>query len=150
MGGVQQIIITNRNHTRWSRELQEEFGSEILMNADDADSVDLTVDKTFEDRSMVSGFLQAVVVPHNKSPGETALYWGERKILILGDALIGKPPGELSLLPPEMYADTGLAREGIRVLLDLDFEYLLMGDGEPILKNGKEAIKRFLQSSEGK
>ena len=143
-----QIVITNRNHTRWSEALGQEFGSEILMIDDDAGSVDLIVDRSFQDRSMVAGFLQTVVVPNNKSPGETALYWDERKILFLGDALIGNPHGKLSLLPPEMYADVVLAREGIRVLLDLDFEYVLVGDVEPILSNGKEAIETYHLSSE--
>ena len=148
LGGVQQIIITNRNHGRWSEELKKAFGSEILMNAADAATVDISVDRTFEDDAMVGGFLKTVLVPNNKSPGETALYWSERKILILGDALIGNPPGKLSLLPSETYTDVELAREGIKVLLDLEFESLLVGDGESILQNGKEAVENFLQSAE--
>ena len=145
LGGVQWIVITNRNHVRWSRELQQRFGARIEMHAADAGTVDLAVDHRFEDGHMVAGFLRVVTVPNNKSPGESALHWPERKLLILGDALIGKPPGWLTLLPPEKYADVALAREGIQVLLDLDFDAILLGDGEPILKNGKEAVERFLE-----
>ena len=36
LGSVQQILITNRNHIRWSRELQEKFDAEIRMNSADA------------------------------------------------------------------------------------------------------------------
>ena len=93
---------------------------------------------------MVGGFLHAVTVPENKSPGETALHWPERRLLILGDALIGKPPGGLSLLPTKMYADMTRAREGIMVLLKLDFDALLVGDGDPILQDGKQAVEAFL------
>ena len=147
LGSVQQILITNRNHIRWSRELQEKFDAEIRMNFADAQSEDMISDHNFSDGDMLAGFLKAVVIPDNKSPGETALYWEEKKILFLGDALIGKPPGEVSLLPPEKYADIEKARAGIKVLDPLNFNSVLMGDGEPILTSGKKAIVRFLDQN---
>ena len=147
LGSVQQILITNRNHIRWSRELQEKFDAEIRMNFADAQNEDIISDHNFSDGDMLAGFLKAVVIPDNKSPGETALYWEEKKILFLGDALIGKPPGEVSLLPPEKYADIEKARAGIKVLDPLNFNSVLMGDGDPILIGGKKAIVRFLDQN---
>ena len=147
LGSVQQILITNRNHIRWSCELQEKFDAGIRMNSADAQSEDMISDHNFGDGDMLAGFLKAVVIPDNKSPGETALYWEEKKILFLGDALIGKPPGEVSLLPPEKYADIEKARAGIKVLDPLNFNSVLMGDGEPILTSGKKAIVRFLDQN---
>ena len=147
LGSVQQILITNRNHIRWSCELREKFNAEIRMNSADAQSEDMISDHNFGDGDMLAGFLKAVVIPDNKSPGETALYWEEKKILFLGDALIGKPPGDVSLLPPEKYADIEKARAGIKVLDPLNFNSVLMGDGEPILTGGKKAIVRFLDQN---
>ena len=147
LGSVQHILITNRNHIRWSRELQEKFDAEIRMNFADAQSEDMISDHNFSDGDMLAGFLKAVVIPDNKSPGETALYWEEKKILFLGDALIGKPPGEVSLLPPEKYADIEKARSGIKVLDPLNFNSVLMGDGEPVLTGGKKAIERFFNKN---
>ena len=147
LGSVQQILITNRNHIRWSCELRVKFNAEIRMNSADAQSQDMISDHNFGDGDMLAGFLKAVVIPDNKSPGETALYWEKKKILFLGDALIGKPPGEVSLLPPEKYADLEKAREGIKVLDPLNFNSVLMGDGEPILTGGKKAIVRFLDQN---
>jgi len=147
LGSVQQILITNRNHIRWSCELREKFNAEIRMNSADAQSEDMISDHNFGDGDMLAGFLKAVVIPDNKSPGETALYWEEKKVLFLGDALIGKPPGEVSLLPPEKYADIEKARAGIKVLDPLNFNSVLMGDGEPILTSGKKAIVRFLDQN---
>ena len=144
LGSVQQIIITNRNHIRWSRELQEKFDAEIRMNSADVQSEDLISNHNFGDGDMIAGFLETVVIPYNKSPGETALYWKDRKILFVGDALIGKPPGEVSLLPPGIYAEAEKARAGIKVLNDLEFDALLLGDGDPIPTEGKEAVERFL------
>ena len=147
LGSVQQILITNRNHIRWSRELQEKFDAEIRMNFADAQSEDMISDHNFSDGDMLAGFLKAVVIPDNKSPGETALYWEEKKTLFLGDALIGKPPGEVSLLPPEKYADIEKARSGIKVLDPLNFNSVLMGDGESVLTGGKKAIERFFNKN---
>ena len=98
-------------------------------------------------KSIRTGILQAVHVPNNKSPGETALYWQSRKILILGDALIGKPPGDVSLLPREKYDDITLAQKGISVLVDLDFDALLLSDGQPIPKDGKIAVDNFIEGN---
>ena len=147
LGSVQHIFITNRNHIRWSCELREKFNAEIRMNSADAQSEDMISDHNFGDGDMLAGFLKAVVIPDNKSPGETALYWEEKKILFLGDALIGKPPGDVSLLPPEKYADIEKVRKGIQVLDDLNFDSLLMGDGDPIVTGGKKAIERFFDKN---
>ena len=50
------------------------------------------------------------------------------------------------MLPPDKYRDLKLAKKGLSKLLDYEFESLLVGDGEPILKDAKEAVKVFLES----
>ena len=75
------------------------------------------------------------------------MFWKERKILFVGDAIIGDPPGELRLLPEPMYADLVLAMEGLKVLQDLDFDTILVGDGENILTKAKLAVDKFLKIS---
>ena len=50
-------------------------------------------------------------------------------------------------MPPEKYTYIEKARAGIKVLDDLNFDSLLMGDGEPILTGGKKAIVRFLDQN---
>ena len=143
LGFVQHIIITNRDHTRRSEEFQQKFDAEIHMNTNDIISNDIVSGRNFNDGDMIAGFLQAVVIPDNKSPGETALFWAEREILFLGDALIGKPPGSVTLLPEEKYDDILKAKAGIRILQDLDFKHLLLGDGDSILHKGKEVVSQY-------
>jgi glyoxylase-like metal-dependent hydrolase (beta-lactamase superfamily II) len=143
LGFVQHIIITNRDHIRWSEELQQKFGAEIQMNTNDITSSAMVSDRNFKNGDMIAGFLKAVVIPDNKSPGETALFWAERKILFLGDALIGKPPGAVTLFPEEKYDDIKRAKVGISILQKLDFEHLLLGDGDSILHNGKEVVSQY-------
>ena len=143
LGFVQHIIITNRDHIRWSEEFQQKFGAEIQMNTNDITNSAMVSDRNFKNGDMIAGFLQAVVIPDNKSPGETALFWAERKTLFLGDALIGKPPGAVTLLPEEKYDDIQRAKAGISILHKLDFEHLLLGDGDSILHNGKEVVSQY-------
>ena len=143
LGFVQHIIITNRDHTRRSEEFQQKFDAEIHMNTNDIISNDIVSDRNLNHGDMIAGFLQAVVIPDNKSPGETALFWAEREILFLGDALIGKPPGSVTLLPEEKYDDIQKAKAGIRILQNLDFKHLLLGDGDSILHKGKEVVSQY-------
>ena len=147
MGGVQQIIITNQHHIRRASVIREKFNSKLQINSADAPNIELTIDTKFTNGSLIAGFLTAVVVPNNKTAGETALYWTERKLLYVGDALIGDPPGKLRLLPEKMYADIQRAKNGIKTLMDLDFDTLLVGDGDSILSGAKTAVAEFINSN---
>ena len=147
LGGVQQIIITNQHHLRRASVIQEKFNPKIQINSADAEKIELNCDSNFSNGEILAGFLKAVVVPNNKTPGETGLYWAERKILFVGDALIGDPPGRLRLLPEKMYADIQRTRNGIKTLMDLDFDTLLVGDGDSILSGAKTAVAEFINSN---
>ena len=147
LGGVQQIIITNQHHIRRASVIREKFNSKLQINSADAPNIELTIDTKFTNGSLIAGFLKAVVVPNNKTAGETALYWTERKLLYVGDALIGDPPGKLRLLPEKMYADIQRAKNGIKTLMDLDFDILLVGDGDSILSGAKTAVAEFINSN---
>ena len=147
LGGVQQIIITNQHHLRRASIIQEKFNPKIQINSADAEKIELNCDSTFSNGEILAGLLKAVVVPNNKTPGETALYWEDRKLLYVGDALIGDPPGKLRLLPEKMYADIQRAKNGIKTLMDLDFDTLLVGDGDSILSGAKTAVEEFINSN---
>lgn len=144
MGGVQHILITNQHHIRQASIIQEKFNSTINAHEFDATKIEATLHSKFNDGELLAGFLRTVLVPHQKTPGETALFWEDRKILFVGDAIIGDPAGRLRLLPKTMYADVSLAREGLKVLLDLDFSALLVGDGDSIISGGKTALTEFV------
>ena len=81
-----------------------------------------------------------------KSPGEIALFWEERKLLIAGDAVIGNPPGRCSLLPEKVMDDPAQLRRSLAELLALDFDILLMGDGVSILSHGKYRLEELVAS----
>jgi hypothetical protein len=140
------ILLTNKDHQRDSQELRRQLEAEIWIHEADAGMLDEPPDRTFQDGERLPGGLRAVHVPDNKSPGDTAFHLDRHEgILILGDTLIGHPIGELSLLPEEKFADVEKARAGIRVLMDLSYEIVLVGDGLSIFRNGRDAVQRFLE-----
>jgi glyoxylase-like metal-dependent hydrolase (beta-lactamase superfamily II) len=145
LGTPGPIILTNKDHERMAYELRDRFGAKIYINKKDAPPLKQLPDYTYEDGDILPGNLRAINISNSKSPGETALLWLLGKgILFIGDAIIGWPPGEFSLLPSFIFKNPELAKYSIRTLLDYDFDTVLVGDGECVLTGGKEAIKRLL------
>lgn len=139
------ILITNAHHERSSHTLREAFGVPVLINEKDKDLLEHSSTRTFSDGDELFCGLKVINLENQKSPGESALLLSDRKILIVGDALIGKVPGKVNLLPPDKYKDIQKARKGLEILTHFDFEVLLVGDGEPILKNAKATVRKFLE-----
>ena len=91
--------------------------------------------------------LRVIRVPDGKSPGECCFLIRHANALIVGDAVIGKPAGKLSMLPTEKFADAAKALAGVQSLLAYPFESLLLGDGAPIIEGGRSALKEFLEAT---
>ncbi len=143
---LQAILLTNVHHERECDEVRKKFNVPVLINEKDEAGLEGKADKIFADGDTLPGGLMTFKFESQKSPGESAFFLKEKGIMILGDALIGKVPGKLNMLPPDKYRDPKMAKKGLGKLLDYEFESLLLGDGEPILKNAKEAVKIFLES----
>ncbi len=145
LGVPTAVIITNRDHVREAPGFAKAFSCPLWLHELDACLVDIPVENSFKSGDALPGGLVAHHVPNNKSPGECALFLDDGNgVLFLGDALIGSPAGKLNLMPPEKYADAGRAKEGLRVLLGLSFDALLLGDGQSFTTGGRKALEAFL------
>ncbi|MBS0182171.1 MAG: hypothetical protein JSS39_07185 [Nitrospira sp.] len=139
------IIITNRDHIREAAAYQSELKCQLRVPEADAAQMDVKPTKTYKDGELLPGGIWAIHLREQKSPGESALFIERgRGVLILGDALIGKPPGAVRMLPGEKYADLAKAKEGLRRLLKYNFDSLLVGDGSSILAGGKQQVEQLL------
>jgi len=142
-GQLDYIIVTNRDHAREASAYQADFRCQLQVPESDAPQMDLKANRTFKDGELLPGGIWVVHLQNQKSPGESALFLQQGKgILIVGDALIGKPSGSLSLLPAEKYVDAGKAKEGLRRLLKYNFDAILVGDGASILTGAKQAVEK--------
>ena len=145
-GPPSAIIITNRHHTRDAMTPASRFKARVLMHELDAEAIPPSVrlGGVFRGGDTLPGGLLVITLMAQKSPGETALLLPKANAIILGDALIGKPPGHFTLLPDDKFADVAHARDGLRRLLDFPFEAVLVGDGQSILTGGRRAVSEFL------
>jgi len=145
--GVSRILLTNRNHSRAANLVRGRTGARTAIHP--ADAVHARGEGTEIDDELRLGDkigpFVVVGVP-GKSPGEVALHWPERKLLIVGDAVIGKPPGHCGLLPEKVMDDPPRLRASVRALLALDFDTLLVGDGEPVLRGAKERLRELVET----
>jgi glyoxylase-like metal-dependent hydrolase (beta-lactamase superfamily II) len=144
---ARRIVLTNRNHFRAAAKLRELTGARVAVHAADAAFVKqqgVAVDETIADGSAIAGF--TAVDAHGKSPGEIALWDASRKLLMVGDACVGKPPGALALLPAKVIDDLPGLQETLRRLSELEPEILLLGDGAPILSSAAEALRALVRS----
>jgi glyoxylase-like metal-dependent hydrolase (beta-lactamase superfamily II) len=88
----------------------------------------------------------AIVAAPGKSPGEVVLHWPERRLLFVGDAVIGNPPGTCALLREKVMDDPSRLRRSVIALLGLEFDALLFGDGTPILHDAKPRLTELVQT----
>jgi glyoxylase-like metal-dependent hydrolase (beta-lactamase superfamily II) len=147
LGAPVAILLTNVHHGRQAAALAEHFGIPIKIHESDAGGATVPVASTFKDGDALDGGLVAVHVPHAKSPGETAFHHQASGALIVGDALIGKPAGQVRLLPAAKLPDPVKALEGVRRILEVPFSALLLGDGESLVEGGHDAIQKFLDEA---
>ncbi len=142
---IDYIIITNRDHLREAAVYQAEFRCQMRVPEADAAQMDVKPATTYKDGELLPGGIWVIHLKDQKSPGESALFIERgRGVLIVGDALIGKPAGSVCLLPPEKYVDLQKAKNGLRRLLKYNFDSLLVGDGTSILVGGKQQVEQLL------
>ena len=140
--GVTRILLTNRNHSRAANMVRARTAAKTLIHRHDAahaKSQGAEIDGELNVGESV-GPLTIVAVP-GKSPGEVALFWPERRLLIVGDAVIGNPPGQCGLLRETVMDDPARLKASVHKLLDLEFDTLLFGDRVSIVHDAKTRLK---------
>jgi glyoxylase-like metal-dependent hydrolase (beta-lactamase superfamily II) len=145
--GVAHIVMTNRNHTRSANHVRARTGARTAIHAADAAYAreqGVEIDRDLEVGASVGPLI--VVAAPGKSPGEVALHWPARRLLLVGDVVIGNPPGACSVLPDRVMDDPALLRASVLRLLDLDFDTLLVGDGESILHGARDRLRELSAS----
>ena len=152
---ITTVVLTNRDHARDAVLFRTRYGARIVAGQDEVHQFSpLTIDAVVQEGDMIGGALRVIHLP-GKSPGEIGLYLepayhagsGDRGgILILGDAIIGNPPGALGLIPEEKLDDPKTLRESLPKILDYQFEVLLLCDGQPVLSDAKQKVSDFLKT----
>ncbi len=146
--GVARIVLTNRNHSRAANQVRERTGAAVLIHPADAGHArqqGIQIDGELAVGQNIGPF--QLLDASGKSPGEVALFWPERRLLLVGDAIISDPPGKCRLLPEAKLDDPAALRASVKRLCEtVDFDCLLVGDGEPILTDAKARVRELVAS----
>ncbi len=110
MGPFSAIYLTNKDHERDCWNLRKKLNIPVLCHKKDANFLKEKPDDTFSEGSSLKCGIEVFHFLDQKSPGECGFYMREKKVLLLGDALIGDPPGKIRLLPDVKYKDVGKAK----------------------------------------
>jgi glyoxylase-like metal-dependent hydrolase (beta-lactamase superfamily II) len=155
---ITKIVLTNRDHVRDAELFRTRFGAHLVAGADEVMQLaPIAIDEAVREGDLIVGALRVIDLP-GKSPGEIGLYFDPARhaisremdgILLLGDAIIGNPPGALSLIPEPKLDDSSRLKRSLRKLLDYDFEVLLLCDGQSMLSGGKLKVAEFLNRLHG-
>lgn len=145
---VDGVYITNRNHSRAAAAFRDRYGAPVRIHRSDAERAKVEADDTLTGDESVGDGVQIVSVP-GKSPGEIAFHLKDKQALIVGDLVIGAAPGVLSTYPDEAIDDREQLLRSAEKLLQLDFDALLLCDGDPLPRHGKERLQAFVQSHGG-
>ncbi len=145
--GVRRILLTNRNHVRAANQVRERTGARSYIHPEDAayaKAQGAVLDGELHDGERIGAL--TVIGVSGKSPGEVAFLWPERKALIVGDAVVGNPPGHLSLLRERVMDDPARLRRSVQQLLALDFDTILVGDGVSVIGDAKQRLRELVDS----
>jgi glyoxylase-like metal-dependent hydrolase (beta-lactamase superfamily II) len=151
---IATVVLTNRDHVRDAPLFRTRYGARIVASKDEISQfTSLPIDATVQEGDLIGGALRVIHLP-GKSPGEIGLYLepayhaasrDNGGILILGDAIIGNPPGDLGLIPEEKLDDPETLRGSLPKILDYNFDVLLLCDGQSFLSDAKQKVSEFLE-----
>jgi glyoxylase-like metal-dependent hydrolase (beta-lactamase superfamily II) len=155
---ITKIVLTNRDHVRDAELFRTRFGAHLVAGADEVAQLSpVAINEMVREGELIADALRVIHLP-GKSAGEIGLYFDpaqhaiSRKmngIMLLGDAIIGNPPGALSLIPEPKLDDSSKLKRSLRKLLDYDFDVLLLCDGQLVLSGGKLKVAEFLNALAG-
>jgi hypothetical protein len=148
-GRPEHVLLTNRHHDRHAWRLREAFGCTVhcIRNGlHELEGRGPVVAFDFGDR--LPGGAEAFEVDAI-CPDETALFLPRYRALAVADGVVRGPGGgELGFVPDELMDDPEQTKAGLREaydrLLQLDFDLLLLAHGDPVVGNGKEALRAFV------
>lgn len=147
-GGIGLVLLTHAHpdHCEAAMTIREEKGALVALHeADEAiyRRLDGKVDLYLEEGELLLGEDKPVKLEiyhtPGHSPGHSAIYWPDQKVLIAGDLIFYQSTGRVDL--PGGNART--LKQSIQKLSQLDVEYLLCGHpyGHPGIIKGKEAVQ---------
>ena len=138
------VLLTEECHVRSAADCVERFGATVHVMQEAVPMLSLPAEGFAEGDTLPGG-----VVAQLEVYAFEAIFWipAERAIVV-GDALLGDEHG--LRVQPESWHDEGTTpaafRDRLRPLLDLPIELALPTHGDPVLAEGREAVRVALET----
>jgi glyoxylase-like metal-dependent hydrolase (beta-lactamase superfamily II) len=144
------VLLTNAYHDRDSDWFRKQYEIQVYAHEKARADCDTKIDVLLMDGERLPGGVKAVHLP-GSSAGETAFYAkSSGGIVLMGDTLLNQGDKGLTLLPDAYVEDKKQALKSLHRLLDLNFKIVTFAHGDPIVKNAKAEIARFLKKPKKK
>jgi glyoxylase-like metal-dependent hydrolase (beta-lactamase superfamily II) len=138
----QAIWLTSSDHERDSRLFQTHFHIPLMVAQPETGLMSAKADRNLEPGEPLPGGWQVIRLSDQKTPAECAFYQPERRLLLVGDALLSQADGRLRRPYDEpAYADEQKAQQGLRVLRDLSVTGVLVGHGDPVFEQAQARLR---------
>lgn len=148
---VQQVILTNRLHTRHAPDLHDRFGSAIRVpraGLSHFQGKAFAVEPYDPGDEIAPGVRSLELAAISPDDGVLHIHTG-RGALHFADGLLNVG-GELALMPDELMDDPEQVKEKtfarLRELLECDFDALLFAHSDPIPSGGRDQLAAFVDS----
>ncbi len=151
-GAPEHVLLSNRHHSRDAWALRDAFAATVHCIRNGVHEL--------AGRGPVEAFefgdeLPGGVIVHEVGaicPDETALHIPAHRALACADGVVQWDGPALSFVPDFLMDDPQRTRAGLRAayrrLLELDFDTLLLAHGEPLVGNGRDALREFATAAD--
>ncbi|MCA8943038.1 MAG: MBL fold metallo-hydrolase [Planctomycetes bacterium] len=148
-GGVRWIVVTNADHVRAAPELRAAFGARVLAPETDRAVLEASqADAWFGETTPLPAELAMTTevrwLHGGKTGAEAVLYFRPLRAILFGDAVRSHEIGRLRLLPDAKVADRARLIADVRSLADLEFDAILLGDGDCLFTGARRAFDELL------
>jgi glyoxylase-like metal-dependent hydrolase (beta-lactamase superfamily II) len=139
------VLLTNAHHNRDADWFRKQYEIQVYAHEKAKADCEMSIDILLMDGERLPGGVKAVHLP-GSSEGETAYYAkSSGGIVLMGDTLLNQSGKGLTLLPDAYIEDKKQMLKSLQKLLELDFKIATFAHGDPIVKDAKKAIARFVK-----
>src|SRR6266850_1536377 len=155
-GGARWILVTNTDHWRAADTLRDGFRAAVYAPAAERERLardgrkgDHGYDESGGLPAELREEVMALPVRGGKTEGEMALYLKPLRAIVFGDVVRSHVSGRLTLLPDGKLSDRLAVLNSLRRVIPLPFEAILVGDGDCVYRDAREAFFRMFDDLPG-
>lgn len=144
LGRIEAIVIGTPGHQRSSWSLRRQHRAKIHA-PDGASGLEEEPDATYKEGDLLPGGLKPIRAPGPKG-AHYAFHFGSKPGVLLCTDLWHTTPRGVEFLPDKYLSDPVRARATARRLLELDFDIVCFGHGDPILRGARQVLAEVVKA----